>query len=464
MPATTGYAGYAGNVAISYWTNPEKAIVVDSYEHAVMMSAYASIMDYPIVLYDNTNPKISDEALWKLGTVYANQIITLGNTPYNDDGVTVFTENDLLDEQIGAAQFKGIALDYITVVNPDDIPSRSNTAYLSSFAGVFASHNGGLIVACSASSSEMNTKIHAAIDALEDAGMPAKHICIVGDHISLPMIKAGPQNAPSDNKYADLDGDFYTIEVSIGRILAKELKDISYYADRVVNYPDYLAIEFGTPPLRILNPLHWNNNAMIYMGIAAEFAEDSENHCREYMWALGRFNTQDDTDKAHTGLGTTVMMEDVAMSNYFIINADHGYPSGTVTWGSEHLPDMHPGITFGVSCSLGRIDGVNKDTSVTYTMMEKGMNVYLAPTRTAYGSWVQTYPYQPIAAPGLCYLYLRYIIDNDYDSGVAYMHAKNDLIENSWAGQVDQTTTYQYQHFGDPAFNPYEPCNEGSFF
>ncbi|MCK4614886.1 MAG: hypothetical protein KAU14_08785, partial [Thermoplasmata archaeon] len=281
-------------------------------------------------------------------------------------------------------------------------------------------------------------------------------------HKSLPMINEG--GTPSDNSYADLDGNKYTIEISIGRIVAKELHDLSYYADRVVNYQDYLAIELGTPPMRMLDPLHWNNNAMIYMGWLAEFAEDSENHCREYLWALGRFNTQDDSDKAHAGLGTTAMMVDLSMTNYFIINADHGSPTGTVTWGSEHLPDMHPGITFGVSCSLGRIDNVNKNTSVTYTMMEKGMNVYLAPTRTAFGSFVQTYPYQPIAAPGLCYLYIRFMIDNDYDSGVAYMHAKNDLINNGYGGGVDRTTTWQYQHFGDPAFNPYEPCHEGSPF
>jgi hypothetical protein len=56
------------------------------------------------------------------------------------------------------------------------------------------------------------------------------------------------------------------------------------------------------------------------------------------------------------------------------------------------------------------------------------------------------------------------MIDNDYDSGTAYMHAKNDLIENSYAGNVDNITTWQYQHFGDPGFNPYEPNNEGSLF
>jgi len=462
MPAT-GYAGFAGNIAISYWDpstgSADKAIVVDNYRHAVMITAYATIMNYPIVVYDSALPRITDEALWKLDTIYATQVITLGDTPYNNRGVTVFTEDDIVPATISAAQFMGISLDYIVVVNPDDTPSISNTGYLSSFAGVFAAYHNGLIVPSHASTSEMNSKIHDAIDALDAAGMPAKHVAIVGDHKSLPMINEG--GTPSDNRYADLDGDKYTVELSIGRIFAKELDDLSYYADRVVNYADYLAINMATPPLRLQDPLHWNNNALIYMGVAAEFAEDSENHCREYMWAMGRFNSQDDSDKAHGLGGGPAIMQDLKLTNFFIINADHGYPEGTVTWSSQDLPDMHPGVTFGVSCSLGRVDGRNKDGTVTYTMLEKGMNVYLAPTRTAYGSFVQTYPYQPIAAPGLCYLYLRYIIDNDYDSGVAYMHAKNDLINNGYGGNVDKTTTWQYQHYGDPAFNPYEPCNEG---
>ena len=461
MPAATGYAGFAGNIALSYWSSPAKAIVVDSYQRAVMMTGYASMMNYPILIHDRDNRHITDEGLYRLGTIYANQIIVLGDTPYNDLGVTVLREEDLVDEQIGAALYHEIQLDYITVVNPDDIPSSSNTAYLSSFAGVFASHHEGIIVACPANSQTMHTRIHDAIDSLEAAGMPVKHVSIVGDHLSLPMRNVG--GTPSDNVYGDRDGDRFTVELSVGRIIAKELKDLSYYADRVVNYRDYWAIQYGTPPLRMLDPLHWNNNALIYMGWLAEFAEDSENHCREFLWGYGRFNTQDDSDKAHAGLGNTVMMENLAMSNFFIINADHGWPEGTMTWGYEHLPDMHPGVTFAVSCSLGRVDGVNKDRSVTYTILEKGMNVYLGATRTAYGSFVQTYPYQPIAAPGLCYLYLRYLVENDYDSGVAFMHAKNDLIENSWAGDVDQVTTWQYVHYGDPGFNPYEPVNEGSF-
>ena len=86
---------------------------------------------------------------------------------------------------------------------------------------------------------------------------------------------------------------------------------------------------------------------------------------------------------------------------------------------------------------------------------------WLAPTRTAYGSFVQTYPYQPIAAPGLCYLYLREILANNLTSGEAYKNAKNRLISEGIGGNTDKLTTWHYQHYGDPAFNPYEPNHEG---
>jgi len=53
------------------------------------------------------------------------------------------------------------------------------------------------------------------------------------------------------------------------------------------------------------------------------------------------------------------------------------------------------------------------------------------------------------------------MMNNDLTSGEAYQQAKNELIANGIGGSTDQTTTWQYQHYGDPAFNPYEPVNEG---
>jgi len=455
----TDYSRFSGNIALNYWTSPEKSIVVEGYAQALLMAPYAAMKDYPIFIYTK---QYTDEAIWKMNTVYANQLVTCGNTGYNNKGVTVVDEDDVLQFTIDAAKSEGIDLEYISVANPDDVPAVSNTGYLSCFGAAFAAINNGALITVHANTNEINTEIHD-VDALYAANdMTLEHIAIVGDHKSVPMINEG--GTPSDNRYADFDNNKYTIERSIGRIFALELKDISYYFDRVFNYQDYWSLQPIPPGVRgspYMLPPFWNDNAVIYCGVAAEFAEDSENHCREYMRFIGQFNTQDDSDKAHGAGGGPAIMQDFAMANFILINADHGYPSGTVTWHSSDLPEMHPGISFAVSCSLGRVDGQNKGSTVTYKMLEKGMNVYLAPTRTAYGSLVQTYPYQPIAAPGLCYLYVRFILDNDYDSGVAYMHAKNDLINNGYGGNVDQITTWQYQHYGDPAFNPYETNHEG---
>jgi len=50
------------------------------------------------------------------------------------------------------------------------------------------------------------------------------------------------------------------------------------------------------------------------------------------------------------------------------------------------------------------------------------------------------------------------------------MDAKNDLMNtekwdsifNDEEWEINQVVCWEYECYGDPAFNPYEPCNEGS--
>ncbi len=453
----TSLADYSGRIALSYWTAPNKALVVDSYSNLLRGAPIASAMDIPLLYYGSS----TDEALWKLGTVHASDILVIGDTPYNAKGAQVIEEADALETALGIWLNKGITPSYIVATNPNDV--SANTDHQSAFAGTFAAHYGGLMVLCTNSATDIYNKVQATYSLMDDYEVVPEHLCIVGDHISMPFTyeNHGFGNEPSDNKYADRDGDAHTLEVAVGRVLAKTLPDLSYYLDRIINYESYLDTTNApiAPSPRLMQ--EFANNAVIYMGWAAEFAEDSENHCRESLRLEGWFNTQDDTDVAHAMM-TSQLMRDFANSSFIVINADHGMPTGTVTFDSGDLLDLHPGISFGVSCSVGRIDGVNKENSLTYTFLEKGTNAWFAPTRTAYGSWVQTYPYQPIAAPGLCYLYIRDTLGNDHTTGRAYMEAKNGLIAHS-DSNVNKGTVWQYVLYGDPGFNPYEPCNEGWF-
>ncbi|HID74201.1 MAG TPA: hypothetical protein EYP43_04025 [Thermoplasmata archaeon] len=455
----TSLSEFSSRIAISVWSSPERAIVVDDYSSALLAVPISVLLDAPVLVYGQT----TDEALWRLGTVHADQILVVGNTPYNTKGVTVIPDDEAMEYALGAAHLAGENPAYIVVTNPDDlIDGDANTRYLSAFAGAYAAHYRGVVLEVTASSSGINQAVHDAYDLFDAYGLTAEYLCIVGDYKSVPHVyeNHGFGSQPSDNRYADLDDNPTTIEVAVGRVFGKDLADMSYYLDRVVNYAEYLDTTTApAAPAPLLVPGQWNNNAVIYMGWAAEFAEDSENHCREYMRNIGWFNTKDDTEVAHA-MATAQLMADFALSNFIVINADHGMPTGTVTFSSSDLQDLNPSVAFGVSCSVGRTDGVDKDASLTYTFLEKGANAWLAPTRTAYGSFVQTYPYQPIAAPGLCYLYLRALIDDDLTSGEALMKAKNDLIQQA-DSNVNRGTNWQYVHYGDPGFNPYEPCNEG---
>lgn len=458
---TSTVSEFSSRMAISVWDSPDYAIVVDDYESAILSVPLSVYLDAPLLMDGTT----TDEALWELGTIYADQIICVGTTQYNNDGVTVIDEDDVMEYALGIAILNGETPDYLVVTNPDD--ADGNTAYLSSMAGAFAAYHRGVILTIGSTdtSTVINTKIHDAYDVFTDIGLNCTYLNIVGDYKSVPhkYENHGFGNEPSDNRYADLDGDPVTIEIAAGRVFGKTLEDVAYYLDRVINYESYWDTDTApVAPAPALVPGQWNNNAVIYCGWAAEFAEDSENHCREYMRNIGWFNTKDDSEVAHA-MATAQLMADFAASNFIIINADHGMPTGTVTFDSGDLLDLHPSVVFGVSCSVGRTDGVNKQNSLTYTFLEKGAVAWLAPTRTAYGSFIQTYPYQPIAAPGLCYLYLRELIDNNLTSGEAYMRAKNGLIDQA-DSNVNKGTTWQYQHYGDPKFNPYEPNHEGWWF
>ncbi len=360
-------AKFSGRLALSYWDSPTRAIVVDSYARALLMGPLAGLADIPILLYDS---RYTDEALTKLDTIYAPQIVVCGSTPYNDRGVTVLDDDDVAWYTLEYARFLGIDIEYIVATNPDDDLGAAETPHLSALASSWAAYHQGLVVLVPANANQIDTLIHDAYDLLEANDMTPRFMNIIGDDRSVPMMRIS--GTPSDNQYANRDSDRFTVEVANGRILAKELSDQSYYFDRIVNYQDYLD-PGDLRATRNLDPLHWSNNGVIYMGWAAEFAEDSENHCRERMWAEGQFNTQDDTDKAHGGM-KMAMMQDFAMSNYIIINADHGMPTGTVTWSASDLLDLHPAIFFGVSCSVGRIDVGNPKSTLTYTIMEKGSN------------------------------------------------------------------------------------------
>lgn len=494
---------YSSQVALNFWdeSSNNKAIVVENYSNALLMVPLATLFDAPII-YDG---EYANEALWRLGTTKASQIICSGDTQFNKKGVTYFTNIDFLnlsleviDYTITEANKVGMSYDYLTVTNPWDFEGNADIPGLSAFSAPISVYRKGLILPCISDNITIDGQIKTTSAIMENQGMELRFLLMMGDPTALPFhynsydrygANSDQNPVASDNLYANFDDNQYTVEIANGRLLAKTLNDMSSYLHRDIHYNEYLDRESAPisnqPTIRHTEGGFldgWNNNAVVYCGAGAWFDPKAEHYCWQEFYNKAGFNTQDDTPEAqpqYSGLvnnQTSILTHDFAMSNFVAIDADHGNKYSTLTFNSEDLRDMPPNVIFGVSCMLGWTDDVDIERSMTYTMLEKGVNAFLAATRTTFGvistDTVTDYPTEENdkAANGLCRLFYEDLIDNDRSVGEAMMDAKNDLMDtDKWDGvfddeewEINEVVCWQYMCYGDPAFNPYEPCNEGS--
>ncbi len=497
---------FSAQVALRYWegVSPQRAIVAENYSCAMLAVPLASLLDIPI-LYDG---EMTNEALWRLGTRENYQIISIGETDFSAKGVKSFRSDsweeltlEVVEYTIAEAATLDEEFDYIVVANPWDLDEDSaDVAGLSAFAGPIAAFRNAIILPCVADNITIDIQIKAAAALLESYGMGLHFLLMMGDAKALPFSyrsydrydEAGyPEQNPvaSDNVYANFDDDVYTVEVANGRLLAKTLKDMSEYLHQDIHYADYLARDSApVEPLPTIRHTEgefvdgWNNNAMVYCAAGAWFDPKAEHYCWQEFYNTAGFNTQDDTPESHTQYGdlldehTSLLTRDFAMSNFVAIDADHGNKYSTVTFDSEDLREMPPNVIFGVSCMLGWTDDVDIERSMTYTMLEKGVAAFLAATRITFGvistDTVFDYPTDENdkAGNGLCRLFFEDLIDHDTSVGEAMMDAKNDLMNtdnwddsvfNDEEWEINQVVCWEYECYGDPAFNPYEPNNEG---
>jgi hypothetical protein len=503
IPFNFDSSALSSAIARRFWDSAENAIVVNNYAGAVLSSQIGCLLNAPLLIYGST----TDEILEKLG-VESEDIISVGDTPYTK-GTVLKTQDDVLDFMINLNGEKINSMNYIAVANPEDMESSAVASpSMSSFAPLFAAYHNGMVVISSDNSTLVNEEIKNCISKLNDAGAKPRHVCLVGDYSALNATYITTDQydgngfwldykygTPSDNPYGDLDSNPMTIELAVGRIIARNLNEMSNYFGRISNYKKQISNEKypedANSGLNVMLGSDWNNNAITYFGSGTEhMAPDSELSVNQ-MFKNAKFDVQDDSPQAKTNgyvhavavggpiitqeISGPLLAADFAKSNFIAMDADHGCPEGTATLWNNHLVDMNPGAFFAVSCSLGCIDTVDhpytsKSNSFTYEMLGHGMAIYVAATRSALGSYdgmpnTPLSEYQPRNAPGLCYLYFKYMIDENLTSGEALMKAKNELVNNGYVdvggNAFNDYTSWEYAHYGDPAFNPYDPWNEG---
>lgn len=474
----TDVSEFSSRVAITFWNSSSEAIVVDGYENALVASSYASFFNIPLLFSGNT----TDEALYRLGCTSPESIIAIGGVKYaNAQGVRWMDKAMMIEYTLSRCASSGKNVDYLILTNVSDW--NTTTPHLSCISSLFASYHGAIILNYEGIEGSVS-RIRDIADRQAVSGSPLKYMLIVGGAKAVDFIYKDFQNTvgstPSDKLYADLDMDPMTMEVAMGRVFAKTIADSSRYFDRIWNYDSYLAAD-AAPSDNTLPVLgnEWNNNAMVYFGLGTDYMCLGSETAVFQMFYDSKFNTQDDSLYGHTSCGLwgdvtyisgPALAADYARSNFIAIDADHGAP----TWcsiNSSTLPQMHPGVAAAASCLLGMIDNgpgkdIDKNSSFSYTMLEKGMNAFIAPTRSTFGNLFEL-PSTPVTpyedqnrdcSPALVHAFYSYLISENLTTGEAFQKACNWYYANCSTLYVE----WQYQHYGDPKFNPYEPCNEGS--
>ncbi|MCK4613436.1 MAG: hypothetical protein KAU14_01425 [Thermoplasmata archaeon] len=151
---------------------------------------------------------------------------------------------------------------------------------------------------------------------------------------------------------------------------------------------------------------------------------------------------------------------------------------GAFTTASVKDMEMGPGTIFGSSCVTGKTDGIPGRNALSMAFLHAGMNVYIGASRLSYGSLTPEPDPNSDEALGnyLGAMYYAYMSGGvfydketgnthmpyeDLSSGQAPMLAKNKYVRDKGDGGVDMTTYVEFMHYGDPAFNPYEPNHNG---
>jgi hypothetical protein len=268
----------------------------------------------------------------------------------------------------------------------------------------------------------------------------------------------------TDNLYADFDGDPLVPEISVGRLLAKDLQDISRLFDRYFNYESYF-------DEKLKKTSNWQSTAWSWavfpqtisdlfdpIALLAKLSEWKSAYSVKKTFEQAGFRTLPCFAFARLPSSLNYASD----SNFIFITGIHGHPYGIYPYGSigqNNTPrNFHPATMFIVSCSVGRTDNVTLNQTVTCSFLHEGLAAYIAPTRSAVGGSELT---------GSANLLGRFFFEHmaqNITVGEALIQAKKDYYseqQKNFFYEDNEVTLYEYTLYGDPAFNPYEPYNKG---
>ncbi len=491
-------------------SNPEKTAFIFS-DYAIGMAAVplASYLNAPLV-YAAALGEVK-EALANMGI---SRIVTLGSVTGGDEHLSAIT--DVQERFINMLAEKGDYCDYIVVANAYDVQiehtdNKFPQDCMSMAAASLAAFRNAVVVPVefepadkwndTAQAEEVKKAAMDARTLLLTHGMVPKYVCIVGDPKAIPMKyytgcgtgEWAEEGIPTDNYYADFDGNPLTQEIAIGRIVGRHVGDASALAARSAGYGRMVELEKAKGGIGGTGITAWIKNAYFIEGTL-----QIELFCTGDVVQVNKMLTEGGfiTAFRHSALGALSPAIGELYNNNYLIYYGHGGDDGwyylgvggggadAVRIGPEDLEGkvIPPGNGIAGSCLTSALDDMSEyakapiDQRISLAFLHAGAISYVGGTRVTWGE-VKVWPAMESSCNGmLCNRYIELLTRFNSTLGDALMITKNEYykmasnmertviyIDNNGVPQTyhgltpwDKRTMLAYPLYGDPAVNPYE--------
>ncbi len=443
---------FSSRAAITFWESSNIVYAVDSYENAMRVSSLAAIDDSPILLWGKT----SENAVKKLNAL---NVIGIGNLPPGICSRILVDNRDVINYSI---ERKLPIRGYLSVVNPNSSDPASALAPL-----LTALRNGVLLTVNGSGANYVHGIVYSIVRDLSDAGIKVDCLAIFGgmesiNHYKTQITLTSATGSFEEEIYTD---NFYGCaitdnleslavpEIAVGRIIALNLTAAKELFARYACYGN--------------NSGDWRNNAVICNANEVPEADPQSGITLSILnmnivFMGANYNTYTST-AVITRVGRQTLLERISNANfiYSITNQD---ANGTRIFAD--VARFNPGIV--VDCDAIKEESIKRVNWTHYRVLGTGANAYVAPLLNSWfgisgeiSANISRVVPEEDELLQLAKGFFKEMIENNKSIGIALRDAKKSFVGEHPYDGVASMTSMAFTLYGDPAFNPYEPCNEG---
>ncbi len=458
---------FSSEVALSLWCSAKTVFVVDSYANALRMVTPSKLMGAPILVYGQTTKCVLDK-IQPLTTIVVGNLDVIGD-------VFLTRNEDILRYTADIIGGNKIKEGYISVVNISIVDTENTDYYnfpgMAELGSFLCAYRNGMLIMINNSfdKSQIKDRVFTAVDFFDENITKMEYLCIVGN---LDVIPACQTEVIIKSNTGEWPRTFFTDNFYTSR--ASELEDMlvpEFAAGRIsVNTAEEFMRLIDVYRNRGFLEENWKKRALIYDTTDSEFSTSGSYsiiHLTETLCSAG-FDT---TVKTHILCEIENPQKDLEESNFAYILTDekNGERGGIII---DNL-SLNPSTIFDTTGFSGLDGNFSESKNIPRKIFKAGAAAYIAPAGSAIHTILVIWLPEPDDITGvagddsstrLARLFFEELVMNK-TVGEALAKAKEKYMEKADMN-IDPgasiMTVCEYMLYGDPAFNPYEPRNEGA--